>query len=208
MRSLWLVLLAGLSGACHAQFLDSIAEFTRERPRVVVKLDSRGSFVANRNVGFWGIKAGLEHGGRFQYGVGYAFLRKGVAYERDLPGSGRVPVELRFGYVTPYVEYAFYQRGPWEVRIPVQFGIGTGSLVYRDEHGARQRYARSGVFLYEPSMTVQYRFLRYLGVQAGWGFRLAFTNGTLGEPLTAPIYVVGLKVFFADLYRDFRGGNE
>lgn len=208
MRASWLVLLVVLSGHCRAQFLDSIAEFTRERPRVVVKLDSRGSFVANRNVGFWGVKVGLEHAGRFQYGIGYAFLRRGVSYEREVPGMGSVPVELRFGYVTPYVEYAFYQRGPWEVRIPVQFGIGAGSLVYQDEEGERRRYAHSGVFLYEPSMTVQYRFLKYLGAQAGWGFRLAFTNGTLGEPLTAPIYIVGLKVFFADLHRDVRGGND
>lgn len=205
----WPILLLSvlcLSGA-QAQVMDSLALFATERPRLVVKFDSRGSFIANRSVGFWGAKAGLEHAGRFQYGIGYNFLRTRTAYEREAPGAGRIPVHLRFGYVTPYVEYAFYQRGPWEVRIPVQFGIGAGSLVYRDAEGRQQRYARSGVFLYEPSMTVQYRFLRYFGAQVGWGFRLAFTNGTLGEPLTAPTYVIGVKVFFADLYRALKGSD-
>ncbi|HEY0976506.1 MAG TPA: hypothetical protein VGE21_03465 [Flavobacteriales bacterium] len=195
-----------LSGGVQAQLLDSLSLFASKPPRLVVKLDTRGSFISNRNVGLWGAKVGLEHGGRLQYGIGYSFLRTEVVQQRVIEGLGMVPVSLRLGYVTPYVEYAFYQRGPWEVRIPVQFGIGAGSLVHRDAEGGRHRIQRGTLFVYEPSMTVQYRFLRYFGAGAGWGLRLVFTGADLGERLTAPIYVVGLKVFFGDLYRDLREG--
>ncbi|MFT3884228.1 MAG: hypothetical protein QM724_01990 [Flavobacteriales bacterium] len=205
------LLVAGLliaGPAAEAQLLDSIALFTERQPKLVVKLDTRGSFISNQNVSLWGLKVGLEHAGRFQYGIGYSFLRTRVEGVRHVDGLGAVDAHLRFGYFTPYVEYAFYQRGPWEVRIPVQFGIGGGSVVYRDANGDTQKLARSAIFLYEPSMTVQYRFLKYFGAGAGWGYRLVFGGGGLGEHLTAPIYVLGMKVFFGDLWRDVRTSGD
>jgi hypothetical protein len=58
-------------------------------------------------------------------------------------------------------------------------------------------------------MTVQYRFLNYFGVGAGWGFRLVVQTGDkLGENLNAPIYTLGVRVFLGDLWRDLRGGVE
>ncbi len=186
------------------QLLDSLKLFSQEPARLVVKLDSRGSFISNRNVRLMGVKVGLEHGGRLQYGIGYSFLATRVERLMRVDDGEEVPVRLRLGYVTPYVEYAFYQRGHWEARIPVQFGIGGGSLLYDDPAGNRHRLRRAFVFLYEPSMTIQYRFLQYFGINAGWGYRLAFTNAGLGENLTAPIYLFGLKVFFGDLWKDLR----
>lgn len=208
MRSLLLLLGLGACLGTRAQLLDSLGLFLEEPPKPVVKLDTRGSFISNRAVRMFGVKMGLEHGGRVQYGIGYSFLSSPVHRELYVEGEGVVGTRLRFGYVTPYFEYAFYQRGPWEVRIPVQLGIGAGSLIYHDQEGHMQRIRRTGVFLYEPSMTVQYRFLKYLGVGAGWGYRLAFTGADLGENLTAPIYLFGVKVFFGDLWRDLRAGRE
>ena len=126
-----------------------------------------------------------------------------------MEGQGLTDAHLRLGYFTPYVDYAFYQRGPWEVRLPVQIGIGAGSIIYKDAEGKNQKWARTGLILYEPAMTVQYRFLKYFGVGAGWGFRFVIQTGDkLGERLTAPIYILGLKVFFEDLWRDMEKRNE
>ena len=191
----------------QAQLLDSLALFSSERPKFIAKLDSRGSFISNSNVRLMGVKFGLEHAGRFQYGIGYTFLSSPVEQLRTINGIAATPVRLRLGYVTPYVEYAFYQRGPWEVRIPVQFGLGGGSLIYKDAEGEKQQFKQAFLFLYEPSMTVQYRFLRYFGLSAGWGFRLVLTNADLDETLSAPIYLFGLKVFFGDLWNDVKPGH-
>jgi hypothetical protein len=46
----------------------------------------------------------------------------------------------------------------------------------------------------------------YLGVGAGWGYRLVMRTGhSLDERLTAPIYTLGLRIFFEDIYRDMKG---
>jgi hypothetical protein len=204
MRTLFIVLAMTAFGAAKGQLLDSISLFTAERPRFVAKLDIRGSFVSNRNVRIMGAKIGLEHGGRFQYGIGYSFLFTPVQREELLDGIGLTALRLRVGYLSPYVDYAFYQRGPWEVRLPVQFGIGAASRIYRDAEGRKQRYQRTGLLIYEPAMTVQYRFWKYFAVGAGWGFRLVWQTGDkMGENLNAPIYTFGLRVFFGDLWKDF-----
>ncbi|MCW5899602.1 MAG: hypothetical protein KIT10_10060 [Flavobacteriales bacterium] len=189
----------------RAQLLDSISLFAEQEPRFVAKLDVRGGFISNRNVRVMGAKAGLEHAGRFQYGIGYAFLFTPVERERFIPELGLTNTRLRIGYVTPYVDYAFYQRGPWEVRLPVQLGIGAGSTIYRDASGRKRRLQRTGLLIYEPVMVVQYRFFRYAALTGGWGFRLVWQTGDqLGERLNAPIYTFGLRIFFGDLWRDLR----
>lgn len=206
MRLLFCLLLFLAGASVRAQLLDSIRLFLREDPRVVARLDMRGSFVSNSRVSMWGGKLGLEHARRFLYGIGYSFLFTDVEQDREVPGLGLRPTWLRLGYANIYVDYAFHQRGPWEVRIPVQIGIGRGSLNYRDEDGRRRVLDQSGVILYEPAMTVQFRPVRHLGLAAGWGFRIAFnTRSSLDERITAPIYTLGVRVFLGEILRDLRG---
>jgi hypothetical protein len=191
----------------RAQRMDSIPDYLANEAVPIVKLDMRGSFISNEVVQFAGVKLGLEHAGVFQYGIGYSFLLSPVRNERAVAGQGLVGTRLRFGYVTPYIDYAFHRKGPWELRLPVQFGLGSGSVVYDDRDGRTRRLERSFVFLYEPGITVQYRFLRYFGLGAGWGYRLVLRRTNLNEGLTAPIYMFGLRVFFGDLWRDLRPGD-
>ena len=198
-----------VSASAQAQLMDSIRIFLQEQPRIVAKLDFRGSFVSNSRVSMWGAKVGLEHARRFQYGLGYSFLFTDVERVREVAGVGTVNTGLNMGYLTPYVDYAFYLRGPWEARIPVQLGIGRGSIHYRDTAGRRQVVQRSALLLYEPAMTIQYRFGRYFGLGAGWGFRIAFRlSGALDERITAPIYTAGVRVFLGEIWRDHRSSEE
>jgi hypothetical protein len=207
LRAFLLVLL--VPAGAQGQLLDSISYFLKQDRQFVAKLDGRGSFVRNENVRIFGLKAGYEHGGRFQYGIGWSMLLTPVERLQFLEGPGLVVTRLRMWYINPYVDYAFYQRGPWEIRLPVQICLGRGTLSSHDISGRRVPLRRTGLILYEPAMTVQYRFLRYLAVGGGWGFRLAIhTRPGLGENLSAPIYTFGLRVFFGDLWEDVRGIKE
>lgn len=205
MRPFGLLIALLLAAFAQAQLLDSIRIFMQEERQLVARLDMRNSFVRNRNVSIFGVKAGFEHAGRFQYGIGYSMLLTPVTRTRPLEGLGLVETRLRMGYVSAYVDYAFYQRGRWEIRLPVQIGVGRGSVSYQIGSGERRILERSTLIFYEPAMTVQYRLIRYLGVGGGWGFRLAIhTSSDLGENLTAPIYTLGLRVFFGEIWRDVK----
>jgi hypothetical protein len=211
MRYLAILLTFQLLGHADAQLLDSIALFTQEPGRPTFAIDSRGSFISNRNVRLLGFKVGLEHAGRVRYGIGYSFLRTPVEGEAQVLDGGvqrTVTTRLRLGYVTPFFGYTFYRRGPWEVSIPVQIGIGNGSVVYDALAGERVKLKRAFVFLYEPAMVAQFRFLKYFAIGGGLGYRLAITNVGLDQRLNAPVYIVGLRIFFSDAYRDWQEGME
>lgn len=207
-RTLLLMALLAMASSAGAQLIDSIGLFVQEPPRFVARLDARGGFISNRSVRFVGFKVGFEHAQRFQYGIGYSLLFPAEA--REVAVDGRLESgTLRIGYVAPYLDYAFFQRGAWEARIPLQIGFGSGSLSFRQADGARRTVARTGLILYEPAMTIQYRFLRYFGIGAGWGFRVVMqTKADLGERLTAPVYLFGLRVFLGDMWRDARGVTD
>ncbi len=205
MRYVLGLLIMIFGTTCPAQLLDSIGLFLQQERKFVAKLDMRNSFVRNSNVSIFGVKLGFEHAGRFQYGIGYSMLLTPVTHKPILEGIGEVETRLRMGYVSAYVDHAFFKRGRWEIRLPVQLGIGRGSVSYRSAEGSRQILQRSVLIIYEPAMTVQYRLMRYLGISGGWGFRLAIhTTSGLGENLTAPIYTLGLRVFFAEVWDDIR----
>ena len=192
----------------RAQLLDSINLFLQEPPRLIVKLDIRGSFITSEPVKFYGLKVGWEHANRFQYGFGYSTILKPVHRNRQVHEAGayrEVDTRLRMGHVSAYADYAFYQRGHWEVRMPVQVGLGHGRVVYDDLTNETRTWQKTWYVLYEPAMSVQYRFLTYFAVTAGFGYRLVFrTSASLGEQLTAPIYMLGLRVFTGDLRRDLK----
>ena len=182
-----------------AQLLDSIAMSLEEKPRVLFKLDGRGSFISTRSASIWGFKVGLEHNDRVQYGLGYSWLRNEITQEADLNGE-IVPTRVRFGYVTAYFEYAFYQRKKWEVSIPVQVGLGQAWNEHKLESGEKYKLNKSWVFMYEPAMTVEYRLLKFFGVGFGVGYRLAIkTNRDMEGALTAPTYLVKLKLYLPEI---------
>jgi len=58
-------------------------------------------------------------------------------------------------------------------------------------------------------MTVQYRFWRYFGLAGGLGYRAVFKRkGSLGEQLTAPVYLFGVKVFLSKIIKDYNAIAE
>ena len=146
----------------RAQLLDSINLFLQEPPRLIVKLDIRGSFITSEPVKLYSIKVGWEHATRFQYGFGYSTILKPVHRNRQVHEAGayrEVDTRLRMGHVSAYADYAFYQRGHWEVRMPVQVGLGHGRVVYDDLTHETRTWQKTWYVLYAPAMSVQYRFL-------------------------------------------------
>lgn len=181
-----------------AQLLDSIALSLKEKPRFLLKMDNRGSFISTRSASLWGVKVGVEHNKRVQYGIGYSWLMKRITRQAEIAG---VPVDyrLRFGYITPFFEYSFYRHNKWEVSIPVQVGVGKASYILKED-GNKFRIHASWVFLYEPAMTVEYRLLKFFGLGLGIGYRLAVkTNKDMEEGLSAPTYMLKMKLYLPKL---------
>lgn len=184
---------------------DSLSYYFRMKPTPALRIDTRNSFVTGRNVRIYGLKAGFNFGNRIAVGLGYNWLANGQdRIYQPIDNGPSYDAELRFSFISPFIDYIFYQKKALAMSIPVQMGFGYSQLVYRDMEGNKVKAEKGFVVLYEPAMTVEHRFLRYFAAGAGVGFRLMLKNNSgLDERFSAPIYLLRLRVLFDELNKDF-----
>jgi hypothetical protein len=181
----------------HAQLFDSIRTSFDYKPKFLLKFDTRNSFISNQYAKIHGIKVGLSFNKITNVGIGYHWMPKRLI-EPTLPNSNNV--DLKFGYAVAFFEYNFYKSKYWSAEIPVQIGLGKAQY---DDVDLAITTDSSWIIIYEPAMTIEYKFLRYFGIGGGVGFRLAIkSNRQIKESFTAPEYILRFKIYFGDIYKD------
>lgn len=205
IRTFFLALILS-SGACiglHAQppsISDTLNAILDIPPRLTVNLDTRHTFISGQPVTTWGLRGGLRHGKRVQYGVGFHWMEHGFRkqFSEDQPAS-----ELRLAYVAPYFEYSFIHRKNWEVAIPLRLGIGRSKLLVPQPDGSLDSDLNGLVMLYEPAMSAKYRFLDYFGVGLAVGYRLVLVNNQkIDQQFNAPTWGILFSVDLGKVYDD------
>jgi hypothetical protein len=188
----------------NAQLISSLKDQFKQKPKFSLRFDTRNSFIANKAAKIRGIKFGLDYGKDVTVGMSFNWLDKKFSTTKNvMQGEDTVVAHLDFGYLGAYFEYTFYRTEHWEISIPVQIGIGSTFFGFRDEKNKQQRLYQKPIIVYEPSMTADYKFWRYLGVGAGVGYRLMLVNNKdIEGNFNSPIYVLKLKVYLGDMYRD------
>lgn len=163
----------------------------------MVKFDTRNSFISNQYAKIHGIKVGLSFNKTTNIGLGYHWMPKRSI---DLDPQNLNKIDLKFGYAIAFFEYNFYKSKRWSAEIPVQIGLGKAQ--YTDvDFGVTK--ASSWIIIYEPAMTIEYKFLRYFGLGGGVGFRLAIkTDQQINESFSAPEYILRVKIYFGDIYKE------
>ena len=182
-----------ITGTAKAQLFDSISNSFKYKPKFFIKLDARKSFITNVYAPMGGVKIGLSFNNTTRIGIGYTWMK-------NYPLSKGSDVKLQFSYVAPFIEYCFYKTKKWTGEIPVQ--LGYGEIRYRDTK-LKNTITKTGVFVYEPAMTLDYRFLKYFSLGAGAGLRLVFKlNQNMLDKFSSPIYIFRFKIYFGDIYKE------
>jgi hypothetical protein len=148
----------------------------------------------------------VNFGKRLSLGIGYNFIVTELQ-ENVVINENEVTADIRMNYVAPFIEYSFYQRGPWELITPIQIGIGNSFLKYQTEDG--QGVLRKGrVVLYEPGMAFEYKIMKVLGVGVGLGYRIMLKNNRgIEQQFTSPVYALRVRLIFDELYRRYKDYN-
>ncbi len=189
---------------------DSLRHVFKQRITPSFKFDTRNSFITGNSTKVWGIKGGVSFGKRLNLGVGYNFI--GTELIQDVIVNGeQKEADIQMHYVAPYIEYSFYQRGPWELITPIQLGVGNSFLEYSTPDGKRAMN-KARVVLYEPGMAFEYKILKILGVGIGLGYRIMLKNNrAIDQQFTSPVYALRVRLIFDELYRryqDYNGADE
>lgn len=207
VKGIFFVLWFVLAQNAYGQFFDSIQTSLEHPPRPEVKFDSRNSFIGARYARIYGIKAGLDYNGTFKFGLGYNWLSSDVFRTMSIRNSRgeveEVKAQYTFNYLSPYAEYVFYKKEPWNISVSALLGFGRANYAYFDSYWVHTSTNPDFVMVYEPYMTARYRLFKYIGVGAGVGYRLAVSQDKFSKSrLNSPIYVIKLRLYLADLYRD------
>jgi hypothetical protein len=192
---------------CCAQTVnlsDSLRMVFKQKKSPSFKFDTRNSFITGSTAKVYGIKAGISYGKRFSIGLGYNFIGTELTQELELSDNSIVPADIRMNYLAPYVEYSFYQKGPWEVSVPIQLGVGKSFLRYVSNE-EKMVINRNTVVIYEPGMTFEYKILKLIGVGAGFGYRIMLRNNRdIEQQFTSPVYALRLRLIFDELYGRYK----
>jgi hypothetical protein len=194
-----------------AQVVDSIRYYLEERPGFMTKLDTRHSFISSRYGRIFGLKMGLDHAGRVQYGAGFNMLLNRSDFNRELAiGDRTVKGSLNFWFISPFFEYSFLQTEHWELSMSAKIGVGAATFSYPHPFREEKVHHNRPLFNYEPILSGQYKFWHYFAAGGGIGYRLMGTYRPLiprrfdQDPyrFTSPIYLFRFKIFFGKMYRD------
>lgn len=206
IRSLFLLFCVFLTHASMGQHLDSIRASFKQESRFFITLDSHNSFIGGKLTSISGIKAGLGYGRLVKVGIGLfgltnVYEKKIAVKADDGVNDTSVTAQLKFGYLSTFIDYTIYRKKRWMFSIPLQLGFGGSSYDYFKKDEGLIVTRSEGIILIEPAIVGHYKIFRWFGVGMGAGFRVMLVpNHQIPENFTSPIYVLKLKIFFGELY--------
>lgn len=177
-----------------ATFRDLVAN----KPTPAFKWDTQNSFITGRSVKVQSLKCGATWGNRLTLGMGYHWLQSDIK-QSVLGYSDQLPMKMR--YFSLFGEFVFYNKGNWEGIIPVQLGYGHSFLQTQPLNNKPEKLYRESVILYEPNITIEYKFSPWIGIGAGYGYRIMLKNNpNINQNFYAPLYVFRARILFGELY--------
>lgn len=172
--------------------IDSIRLSLQKTPDWSGALDGRRSFVSADPINIFGLRYGFDYG---KVGA-YTGIYSGKYSEK----RGSDSLNIKFQYISSTFEYRFFQTYRYQLLGFAQVGIGaTTTRNYRNTDYLK---TVQPVVPVELGMYMSVRLLRYFGLAAGMGTRLAMLQG--GSRFSGPIYTFGITYFPGTFYRDAR----
>lgn len=188
--------------------LDTIRMSLKQKPHLFGKFDTRNSFIDNSRAKIFGLKTGLNYGNRLYFGIGYNQLNPPATdfdkeiYIANATGElEKTTAMLRLVYFSLHAEYVFYQTKHWQLSMPLQFGVGQTYYKYT-QFGKRKVIEKDFNFIYEPSISVEYKFVKWGGIGADIGYRFMATNyKSLNQKFTAPTYAFKFLLYYNEIVK-------
>lgn len=220
LRCIVIIWLAISAVSAFAQ-VDSLNADTIPEPKkwkFLFSFDSRSSSIRfsgdKYNAKLFGVKIGASYKEKHRFGWGVYWLQSDKTpiivpdkylVRTDSLGEkylDTVEHHVTFGYQTLFYEYVIYRKGRWEISAPVHLGFGVAEVNARNGRGPDTLLGKFGSALTSFAVDGHYKISPWLGVGAGFGYRLMLThNKDISKALNAPYTIFKIKLFLGDLYR-------
>ena len=180
--------------------IDTIIDAVESKPRFIIKLDSKFSFVTNQLVLMRGVKVGAIYNDKVKLGGGYSWMKNNFKFDNPTPQVNNDIYDLRYSHISIFGDYNFHNSGNWSYLFNID--IAYAKLGYKNKTTKHFDYRSIG-FVFEPSAMAEYRFWNYFIVGSGLGYRMVFRQERqISERFTAPILIVRLKADFNKIHKE------
>lgn len=188
--------------------LDTIMYCLKKKPQLFGKLDTRNSFISNSRAKIFGIKFGLNYGNRVHLGLGYNQLYppasdfdKKVYFSSSTTAHDSANATLKLFYISAQAEYVYFQSKQWLLSIPLQIGVGETFYQFKTDN-IKYKIEKNVIFIYEPAVSVEYKFVQWAGVGVDTGFRFMVTDyRRLTQKFSSPTYAFKLLIYYNEIYK-------
>lgn len=168
----------------------------------LLSLVSYNSFLLNEKVKFKGIKIGFEIGKKARIGFGSYKLDHPIELSPMFNDLDTIKRKLSFEYYNFFFDYVLYKDFRWEVALPFSFGKAKGDIDTVSAHFNNPGKIKSdSTLLSTIGVDLEYRFIPWLGIGGGIGFRNAFAPTDIRQKISAPYYSFKLKIFLGYLFK-------
>lgn len=164
-----------------------------QTPKLLVGLDTKRSFITDRDVKIMGVRVGLDFDKRARVGFGVYTLaspyHRVFSLETPFGNPRAVNSQLRFVYMSAYFEYVLLLTKHWEVSLPLH--VGVGDVSFSKLAGTPNPFLMS-----ELTVLASYKIFPFFGLAAGVGYRQIVLGGdAIGRNFNAPTYNLGIKLW-------------
>ncbi len=170
--------------------VDSVRMALRTKPFITGALDGRNSFVSADPVSIFGL--------RYGYDWGKVAAHTGIYSSKYIEFTGNDSMLYRFRYISSTFEYKLYRTYRYSFLCFGQLGIGATSV--KSKLNPVGSPDLKPMIPMELGMYGSVRLLRYFGLAAGLGTRLAMLKG--GNRFSGPIYTFGITYFPSAMLED------
>jgi len=170
--------------------LDSIKIALRTKPFITGALDGRNSFVSADPVSIFGL--------RYGYDWGKVAAHTGIYSSVYVEFKDNDSTLYRFRYISSTFEYKLYRTYRYSFLCFGQVGIGATAV--KSKLNPVGSPDLKPMIPLELGMYGSVRLLRYFGLAAGLGTRLALLKG--GNRFSGPIYTFGITYFPSAMIED------
>lgn len=190
--------------APRRQGVDSLRASGRVRPRFVISLDTRNSFIADKPVNIWGGNLGFAYGKHHRITFGCYFLQP-ESYRQLLEKSritaiiGKQPQytgnQIYFGSFM--YQYNIVNNRRFLVAVPSEIGGGV-SNIFRKKVLTGERTGGLGRDIFLPvqlGLYVEWRATRYIGLSGQFGYRYTLVQTDIKQNYDGTYYSYGTTIY-------------
>lgn len=174
------------------------------KPSIDARMETRVSFYNNEFKKVTGVRLGLSFRRKLRIGIGYSWLDSKISDRkliRDEYGNNKyVDENLKFGYICYYADFVFHKTKRWQLSVPIQAGTG----LYWTQYNDGQSFIKSSkkfLLIYEPGISVQYKFTKWCGVGMDICGRIALKNTSLiSNKLNSIVFGFKYMIWFDQIF--------